>query len=343
VAHLPELRGAASPFGAIETVTIRRMLSHESGLTSEPPGTDWALPAYEGRVDRSLARVAEIGTRIPPNTQPKYSNLAYQLLGEIVGRTSGKPYVEYVRAAILDPLGMSASGFEPLPEALLTRCATGYAGRFLSDELKPAVTPPTVWAEGGLWSCVEDLARWLSFQLREDGGPRKDAQVLAGPTLKEMHTARYLGNDEWTEAWCISWYSVRRGDVINGIGDAPGLSMDLATIARDAVRATAPSIEAPPSLPEAYRPLLGIYADRDSGTVSRLEWRDGKLVFIDADQPTWRPTITPTDDPDVFVVEPGFRESGEQVRFRRLPDGRVAAVFLAAFTLIRLDAVVAPD
>src|SRR5207244_4489057 len=89
------------------------------------------------------------------------------------------------------------------------------AGRFLSDELEPAVTPPTVWAEGGLWSCVEDLARWLSFQLREDGGLRKDAQVLAGPTLKEMHAARYLGNDEWTEAWGIAWYSVRR----QGFGD----------------------------------------------------------------------------------------------------------------------------
>jgi D-alanyl-D-alanine carboxypeptidase len=372
VAHLPELRGAASPFGAIETVTIRRMLSHESGLTSEPPGTDWALPAYEGRVDRNLARVAEIGTRIPPNTQPKYSNLAYQLLGEIVARTSGSPYAEYVRAAILEPLGMAASGFEPLPEALVSRRATGYAGRFLSDELELAVTPPTVWAEGGLWSCVEDLARWLSFQLREDGGPRKDAQVLAGQTLKEMHTARYLGNDEWTEAWCISWYAVRREDVawvqhsgglhgfitnvcfdpkakvgaialLNGIGDAPGLAMDLATIARDAVRATAPAIEAPASLPEAYRPLLGIYADRDSATVSRLEWRDGKLVFVDADQPTWRPTIAPTDDPDVFLVEPGFRESGEQVRFRRLPDGRVVSVFLAAVTLVRLDPVVAPD
>src|SRR5207244_365199 len=117
VAHLPELRDAASPFGAIETVTIRRMLSHESGLTSEPPGTDWAIPAYEGRVDRNLARIGEIGTRIPPNTQPKYSNLAYQLLGEIVGRTSGRPYAEYVRAAILEPLGMTATGFEPLPEA----------------------------------------------------------------------------------------------------------------------------------------------------------------------------------------------------------------------------------
>jgi hypothetical protein len=131
--------------------------------------------------------------------------------------------------------------------------------------------------------------------------------------------------------------------LLNGIGDAPGLAMDLATIARDAVRATAPAIEAPAPLPAAYRPLLGLYVDRDSAAVSRLEWRDGKLVFIDADQPTWRPTIAPTDDPDIFLVEPGFRESGEEVRFRRLPDGRVASVFLAAVTLVRLDPIAAYD
>jgi CubicO group peptidase (beta-lactamase class C family) len=35
----------------------------------------------------------------------KYSNIAYQLLGEIVARVSGTPYVEYVHANILDPLG----------------------------------------------------------------------------------------------------------------------------------------------------------------------------------------------------------------------------------------------
>ncbi len=53
VVHIPELRDASSPFGAIETVTIRRMLSHESGLVSEPPDTDWSTPAYEGVVERN--------------------------------------------------------------------------------------------------------------------------------------------------------------------------------------------------------------------------------------------------------------------------------------------------
>jgi D-alanyl-D-alanine carboxypeptidase len=368
VAHLPELRRATSPFGAIETVTIRRMLSHESGLMTDPPGTDWTVPRYEGVAERTLAGVADIGTTIPTNAQQKYSNLAYQLLGEIVARRSGTPYPQYVRREILEPLGMTGSGFEPLPDALLPRRAIGYAARFLSDELELASIPPPVWAEGGLWSCVEDLARWVSFQLREDAGLGAGAQVLAGSTLKEMHAPRYLGNEEWTEAWCIAWYAARKDGVtwiqhsgaihgftsnvcfdpkekvgaialLNGEEDAAVLAIELGALAREAVRAVAPGIEPPARMPDAFRPLLGIYLSREEGWLLRLEWRDGKLSFIDPAEATWHPTLTPTEDPDVFVVEPGARESGEPAVFRRLPDGRVASVLLASTTLVRLDPV----
>jgi hypothetical protein len=220
-----------------------------------------------------------------------------------------------------------------------------------------------------MWSSVSDLARWISFQLREDGGDRKGAQVLAGSTLKEMHTPRYLGDEAWNEAWCISWYARRRGDVIwvqhsgglhgfitnvcfhpkervgaiallNGIGDAAELSMDLATLARDAVRAVPPVIEPPAPLPEAYRSLLGLYLDPHEDVLARLEWRDGKLTMVVPEDSTWRPVLVPTEEEDVFVVEPGVRQSGERVVFNRLPDGRVASMHFAAATMARLDPVV---
>jgi len=368
VSYLPELASGASPFGAIETVTIRRMLSHESGLQGDPPGTDWLVPEYEGLAERNLARAGEVATTIPPNTQQKYSNLAYQLLGEIVARRSGVPYPEYVRTRILEPLGMNGSGFEPLPEALRDRCATGYAARFLSDELDLASIPPTVWAEGGLWSSVDDLTRWLSFQFREDGGARDGAQILAGDTLKEMHKPRYLGDDAWTEAFGISWYATRKGEVIwvqhagglhgfitnvcfdpkekvgaivllNGIGDASALSMELATIARDAVREAAPAIEPATAMPTTYRDLLGLYVDEEQAMIARVEWRDGALQIVDPDQASWRPTLLPTEDPDVFAIAPGVRESGERVTFRRGADGRVTSMFLAVATMVRFGPV----
>jgi D-alanyl-D-alanine carboxypeptidase len=366
--HLPELRGAAGSLGPIEAVTIRRALSHESGLMSEPPGTDWGALRYEGLAARSLARASEIGTKVPPNTQWKYSNLAYQLLGEVVARVSGTRYVDYVRSEILDPLGMASTAFEPLPDELLARRATGYGPRWFSDELEIAPTMPGVWAEGGLWSCVDDLARWLSFQLRVDAGPRAGAQILSGSTVREMHRPRYLVNEAWTEAGAIAWYAIRREDVVwvqhagglpgfitnacfdpkervgaiallNGVEDADELAMDLAGIARSAVHDAAPAVDAPPAMPDAYRPLLGMYVSIHGGELIRLEWRDAKLIFIMPDDPAWRPTLSPTDDPDAFMVDPGFRPSGEPATFARTKDGRVRALFLGGETWSRLDRV----
>ena len=277
-------------------------------------------------------------------------------------------YVDYLRDKVLQPLGLASTAFEPLRENLRTRTATGYARRFLSDEFELPPASPPVWAEGGLWSCTEDLARWVSFQLRREDGPRRGAQVLAGSTLEEMHRARYLGDDTWTEAWGIAWYALRKGDVIwvqhgggihgfnasvcfdpdrqvgaialvNGRGDAGGLAMELGAIAREAVRTGAPTIAPPPPTPETYRPLLGIYVDLEDGWVVLVEWRDAKLSLIDPTDDTWRPSLSPTDDPFAFVVEPGVRESGEPAVFRQLPDGRVASLFLASSTLQRLQPV----
>jgi hypothetical protein len=57
------------------------------------------------------------------------------------------------------------------------------------------------------------------------------------------------------------------------------------------------------------------------------------------DDPVWRPSISPTDDPDVFTVDPGFRPSGEPATFARTEDGRVRTLFLGGETWSRLDPV----
>jgi CubicO group peptidase (beta-lactamase class C family) len=369
VAYLPELRSAVSPFATIEAVTIRRMLSHESGLAAEPPGTDWSVPVYQGDVALTLARASEIVLRLPPNAAHKYSDLAYQLLGEIVTRVSGTRYPQYLRAAVLDPLGMSATAFEPLAKNLLERCATGYDWRAHSDELAPASAISPVWAEGGLWSCVEDLGRWISFQLRAYQNPATDSPVLAAASVREMHNPRYLAGNDWTQAWGISWCANRRDDitwiqhsgglpgftstvcfdpvrnvgsivVLNGTGGSSELAVDLASIAWRLAHRTPPPIRAPAPMPEQYRPLLGVYSRPEpAGGILRLGWRDGNLAFTALDVSAWSMTLAPTSDPDVFSSAPGSDFAGDNVVFRRLADGRVASVFLMDSTFVRLDSV----
>ena len=60
VKYLPELRGAVSPFAAIEPVTIRRMLCTSRGWLTEPPGTDWSVPVYQGDPRLTLERPGDI-------------------------------------------------------------------------------------------------------------------------------------------------------------------------------------------------------------------------------------------------------------------------------------------
>ena len=366
---LPELKASGSA-KTIARVTIRRLLSHESGLIGDPPGTDWTqpVPVYEGLAERSLARAAEIVTAVPPSTQQKYSNLGYQLLGEIVRRASGTDFPAYLHAHVLTPLGMTATAFEPLEPALAARRATGYDGRAFSDELSVAAALPPVWAEGGLWSDVRDLARWLTFQLGPYADEPAESPVLAATTLREMHKPRYLGDDEWKQAYGISWYAVRKDDVtwvqhsgglngfvtnmcfdrehgvgaialLNGAADAQDLAMDLAGIARGLVQASPPAVRLPALTPEHFKPLLGLYASADMTMLVRLEWRNGKLAFVEPGSASALTDIEPAGLADTFTAAAGNLLSGETVRFRRQASGRVESVFVGSVTLLRLDPV----
>jgi D-alanyl-D-alanine carboxypeptidase len=367
VAFLPELREAQSPHGLIETVTIRRMLSHESGLMGDPPGARWFHDVYEASPTINLAQASEIAITIPPNLQQKYSNMAYQLLGEIVARVGGRPYVETIRERILEPLGMTSTGFHPLSPELEARRAVGYRPRWLTDAFTPATgLAEFPAAEGGLQSCVEDAARWLSAQFPMQDAPEGHRTVLADATLREMQRPRYLEGDRWEEAWCIGWYAQRRQDtawiqhsgglpgfitnvcfdpgervgaiaLLNGVATASDLSMELAALAREAVRKAVEPVRLPDATPEAYGDLLGIYGEPTEAILARLEWRDGKLTMLDPSEPDWKLVFVPTEEPDRFVVDWFQRESGESVSFHRGADGRVSGVTIGPYTLRRFE------
>jgi CubicO group peptidase (beta-lactamase class C family) len=365
---LPELEVADSSVGPIGAVTIRRMLSHESGLAEEPPGTDWSLHVRDSMPNDVLRRASEIGTKVPPNTQVKYSNLAYLLLGEVVTRVSGTPYVDYVRERILTPLAMSSTDWSPLPPELEARRATGYAPRTFSDELDLALDAMLARSDAGLWSSVEDLARWLVFQMGAYDSPESDSPILSSATLRTMHKPRYLMDELWTRAWGITWYGIRRNDVIwiqhsggwdgfitdvcfdpitrvgaialiNGVGDAPSLAMDLGAIARTSVASRAPDIKPSDPTPDEYRSLLGVYFDAEYGELVRVEWRDATLMVVNPTDPSYKVTLLKNDAPDTFTVAPGVRPAGERCTFERRADGRVVSMYLAVGTFRRLDMV----
>ena len=63
-----------------------------------------------------------------PGTAFEYSNFGYALLGRIVSNVSGRPYHEYIQQEIMQPIGMTSTGYE-VSEAPAERRAMAIAGK----------------------------------------------------------------------------------------------------------------------------------------------------------------------------------------------------------------------
>jgi len=158
-AYLVELAGWDNGAADAGPLTIRHLLTMTAGFPTDDPWGDrqQGLPLAE--FDALLAH--GVGFNWAPGTRFEYSNLGYAILGRIVGKASGMPYDEFVRARLLAPLGMSRTGFAA-EEFNKAELALGYRRGPGGWEELPFDPYGAFAPMGGVFSCVADLATWTS-------------------------------------------------------------------------------------------------------------------------------------------------------------------------------------
>src|SRR5438045_9583383 len=114
-----------------------------------------------------------------------------------------------MQQTIFGPLGMDSSVYA-LTDALHPRAAPGHLPHPFEDAAEPAPPSPLngMAAAGQLWITTRDLARWISLHLRDDVAERGGAQVLAGPSLREMRQAVWV-DAPWISGYGVGWASQR--------------------------------------------------------------------------------------------------------------------------------------
>jgi CubicO group peptidase (beta-lactamase class C family) len=145
---------------AADAVTLRQLLTHTSGLLDyeELIPADATQQVHDADVLRLLE--SQNRTYFPPGTSYRYSDTGYALLALIVGRASGEDFATYLRRRIFLPLGMhNTIAYEAGVSTVVAR-AFGYtyergAWRRTDQSLTSAVL-----GDGGVYSSVDDLARW---------------------------------------------------------------------------------------------------------------------------------------------------------------------------------------
>jgi CubicO group peptidase (beta-lactamase class C family) len=157
--YVPEMADWPPVTQDTDLVTIRNLLTMTAGFPTDDPWGDrqQGLPADE------FGELLAGGVRFNwvPGTRFEYSNLGYAILGRIVKAASGTEYSEFVRTRLLTPLGLARTGYSA-PEFPAAALAVGYRRGVAGWERVPFDRYGSFAPMGGVFSCVRDLAKWVT-------------------------------------------------------------------------------------------------------------------------------------------------------------------------------------
>jgi D-alanyl-D-alanine-carboxypeptidase/D-alanyl-D-alanine-endopeptidase len=179
--YVPEMQNWKFPTDDSPGIRVRDLLNHAGGFVTDDPWGDRQTPLPEADFTRLLREGVPFTSA--PGTRFEYSNLGYAILGRIVTNVSGQPYEAAIADTLLQPLGMTSSGFDA-EAAPQERRALGYRWEDDRWRLEPTLGPGAFGAMGGLQTSANDYAKWLAFLLAawpprdgEDTGPVRRATV----------------------------------------------------------------------------------------------------------------------------------------------------------------------
>ena len=178
-------------FGA--TITLRQLLHHTSGLRdyftllalsgwpSDGPFTEKAFLDLVAR-QKSL--------NFNPGDEFLYSNTGYALLSIVVHRASGETLRDFARERIFDRLGMWSTEFRDDHTQLIPQRALGYQPSGATYKISQPEFD--VVGDGGVYSTVEDLAKWdANFRSGKVGGKSAIALLQAPGHLNDGQAIPY--------------------------------------------------------------------------------------------------------------------------------------------------------
>lgn len=160
-----------------DNVTIRDLLSHRVGLGTYSGDFIW----YKSDLtpEEIIKRVKYLPKSYDFRDGYGYSNVMYIAAGEVIKKVTGKSWAENVKERIFKPLGMTRTVTNPIDLETKGNFATPHARQ-------ENINIPIKWenweeigALGGVISSVEDLSKWMIFNLNQ-GIVGKDTLLSTG-------------------------------------------------------------------------------------------------------------------------------------------------------------------
>lgn len=200
--YIPELRQVRNPYGSMDAVTLRMLLSHSSGLQNPT----WPYRRYERWEPFEPTRWEQLVSMMPyqqllfaPGSRFGYSNPAFIYLARVIESVTHDPYQSYIYKNIWVPLGMTRSYFGLTPWYLADQRSNNFTLEGDSTSRDSIVAngrdfDPGITIPNGGWNApLADLVTWAAFLTGATRGDsaraRVHEQLLRRSSLEEMWRA----------------------------------------------------------------------------------------------------------------------------------------------------------
>jgi CubicO group peptidase (beta-lactamase class C family) len=150
---------------AWKPITLHHLLTHTSGIHNytdlSPEIANKINLSKEYKPEDIIALFKDLPLDFTPGNQWSYSNSGYFLLGYVIEKVSGESYETFIQKYVLQPLGMSESGYDRASTIVKNR-ASGYSFDQIHSQFVNALNWDVSqrYSAGGLYSTVGDLYKW---------------------------------------------------------------------------------------------------------------------------------------------------------------------------------------
>jgi CubicO group peptidase (beta-lactamase class C family) len=198
---------------AWQSISIRNLLTHTSGLVRDAPDFD---PLKVRPLSDDIKAIYSLPLDFAAGTQWDYSNMNYYVLAAIIGKVTGVNWAEWISKHIFKPCRMNQTRTVSVTDLILNR-ANGY--KKTSEGWENADIWLALRPSGAFVSSITDLAKWDSILCSN--------RLLSVASKKQMWTAIKL-NDGQNTHYGFGWFvdSVNNHLRIHHDGGVPGFRSD---------------------------------------------------------------------------------------------------------------------
>ncbi|MGD9002519.1 MAG: serine hydrolase domain-containing protein, partial [Anaerolineae bacterium] len=165
---------------------------HSSGMP-DVEDYHWDEPEYdEGALERFVRSLSDRELLFEPGEKFTYSNMAFEVLGDLIAKVSGQSFGDYVKEHILLPLGMNDSTIlirEADPALLANGHVKGWLGR--TRVTKHYAYNRRHGPSSCLYSNVVDMSRWAIANM--NGGELEGRRILDASSHELLRTPALEG------------------------------------------------------------------------------------------------------------------------------------------------------